>query len=327
MNFQIRCSLFDLRKILILLIISLSFNAYSGGHMTCSQAESRLQLFTSNLDELDRLYPTYDRHLAEYSKRRSAIESRIWNAKMDVSEICNASGGGSSGEGISGSSVLAMFPAVLFLLPILFIVYLAVKTFIEVYKTRKHRFKYYGHLEKVGIYDIEKVWHKYELFSTFDKDAFISISKYLGVNPPKELTKQELNNLEPIKDHQPRFEKGRYTEGIYIALAKRINKGIYGGFYKTPASPLPFHCAPFIKHMIDWKNAFENLVKIGKKDDFLSMLDSIEIDLNIKESASLYKSFFDEMTKPEIIKFAREQGIKVNSKDRKAEIIEKVFNK
>ena len=316
MKFQIRCSLFDLRKILILLIISLSFNAYSGGHMTCSQAESRLQLFTSNLDELDRLYPSYDRHLAEYSKRRSAIESRIWNAKMDVSEICNASGGGSDSDVLArGSAFLIIF----FLLIVFLFLY-------AVYK-REKLYSEFGHLKKVGTNDILNVWYNYQLLSTFDKDALISISKYLGVSPPKELTKQELNNLEPVKDYQPAFEEGRYAKGIYKVLAKRVNKGIYGSFYKTPASPLSFHCAPFFKHMVDWKNAYENLVKNGKKDDFFSKLESIEIDLNVKESASLYKPFLDEMTKTGLIDFAREQGVKVSSKDKKEEIFKKVFNK
>ena len=313
MKFQIRCSLFDLRKILILLIISLSFNAYSSGHMTCSQAESRLQLFTSNLDELDRLYPPYDRHLAEYSKRRSAIESRIWNAKMDVSEICNASGGDSD------SNVLAKSLAVVFSL-IVFIIFYAL------FKDRKLLYSEFGHLKQVGTNDIFNVWYNYQLLSTFDKDALISISKYLGVSPPKELTKQELNNLEPVKDYQPAFEEGRYAKGIYKVLAKRVNKGIYGSFYKTPASPLSFHCAPFFKHMVDWKNVYENLVKNGKKDDFFSKLESIEIDLNVKESASLYKPFLDEMTKTGLIDFARVQGVKVSSKDKKEEIFKKVFN-
>ena len=222
-------------------------------------------------------------------------------------------------------SIIFVFFGGVVALVIVAILYIVIKTFIESLNSLRERFKTYGHLKRIGTYDIQSIWQQYGLISTFNKEALIVISKYLGVKPPKELTEQEFIKLSPVKEYRDGFEKDRYMDGIYSALSRRLNKGIYGDFYKSETDELPFHCAPFIKQMLDWKDTYENLVKKGSVSEFLDKLNSIKIDLNVQDSAILYKPYIDDMTKSELIIYANEQGVKIKSKDTKAQIMEKIF--
>jgi hypothetical protein len=222
-------------------------------------------------------------------------------------------------------SIIFVFFGGVVALVIVAILYIVIKTFIESLNNLRERFKTYGHLKRIGTYDIQSIWQQYGLISTFNKEALIVISKYLGVKPPKELTEQEFIKLSPVKEYRDSCEKLRYMDGIYSALSRRLNKGIYGEFYKSETDEWPFHCAPFIKQMLDWKDTYENLVKKGSVSEFLDKLNSIKIDLNVQDSAILYKPYIDDMTKSELIIYANEQGVKIKSKDTKAQIMEKIF--
>ena len=225
----------------------------------------------------------------------------------------------------SGPSALGMIFIFIFAVIIITFLYIFISSFIETHKHNKP-------LKKISSDEVNTIWAHYGLFEVFNKeegkDALIAISSHLGISQPREKTSKEKEEFKSMsEDWKIILENRRYTDGIHTILAKRISKGDYGKFKKFIYHyfPIGFSCNAFIKQMIDWKKAYEKLVKEGREDDFLSVLNSIEIDLDAVDITMLHKPALNKLKKDELLAYAEERRVYIDKKDTKRIIINKLI--
>ncbi len=242
----------------------------------------------------------------KYSPR---FETSNYNSKSSYNS--------SSSNTSSGTSALGMIFMFIFVIIIITVLYIFVKAFIDTFKERRG-----GKVEEflpgengnITGSDVAETWVHYDVFETLSKDALIAIVNHLGISLPSiyqkslyEPNKEVFLDFMGKEKYEIFREKRPIAFVIYIELARRINRGDYGGTSDSnDSTDMTFNCDAFVKHMRDWKRVYKKLAKEGRVSEFSDALDSIKINLNAtkekEQQAKIRKTAKQKKQKEELIK-------------------------